>query len=213
MEGLSVGLLFSLFLQGLQILLVGALLFRRVNLVEAFGLRWQRTWWQVVFAPGVVLVMWAFMVFLDGTGYNEWISSFVEGDGEQETVKLLGESWDPLVLGLVAVVACVGAPLAEEVVFRGYIYAAVKRFTNIPFAVIFTGLLFGAVHGNLLALLPLTILGIALALAYEYTGSLWAPIAIHFCFNAATVVIQFIFKFNPELLEELEKNAGLVLLW
>ena len=78
---------------------------------------------------------------------------------------------------------------------------------------IFTGLLFGAVHGNLLALLPLTILGIALALAYEYTGSLWAPIAIHFCFNAATVVIQFIFKFNPELLEELEKNAALVRLW
>ena len=213
MEGLSVGLLFGLFLQGLQILLVVVLLFRRVNLVEAFGLRWQRTWWQVVFAPVVILMMWAFMVFLDGTGYNEWISSFVEGDGEQETVKLLGESWDPLVLVLVAVVACVGAPLAEEVVFRGYIYAAVKRFTNIPFAVIFTGLLFGAVHGNLLALLPLTVLGIVLALAYEYTGSLWAPIAIHFCFNAATVVIQFILKFNPELLEELEKNAGLILLW
>ena len=158
-------------------------------------------------------MMWAFMVFLDGTGYNEWISSFVEGDGEQETVKLLGESEDLLVLVLVAVVACVGAPLAEEVVFRGYIYAAVKRFTNIPFAVIFTGLLFGAVHGNLLALLPLTVLGIVLALAYEYTGSLWAPIAIHFCFNAATVVIQFILKLNPELLEELEKNAGLILLW
>jgi len=212
-EGLSVGLLFGLFLQGLQILLVVILLFRRVNLVEAFGLRWQRTWWQVVFAPVVVLMVWAFMVFLDGTGYNEWISSFVEGDGEQETVKLLGESGDPLVLGLVAVVACVGAPLAEEVVFRGYIYAVVKRFTNIPFAVIFSGLLFGAVHGNLLALLPLTILGIVLALAYEYTGSLWAPIAIHFCFNAATVVAQFILKFKPELLEELEKNAGLVPLW
>ncbi|NRB27337.1 MAG: hypothetical protein HRU37_06610, partial [Roseibacillus sp.] len=108
MEGLSVGLLFGLFLQGLQILLVGALRFRRENLVEAFVLRWQRPWWQVVFAPGVVLVMWAFMVFLDGTGYNEWISSFVEGDGEQETVNLRGESWDPLGLGLVAVVACVG---------------------------------------------------------------------------------------------------------
>ncbi|MDP7309440.1 MAG: CPBP family intramembrane metalloprotease, partial [Roseibacillus sp.] len=99
------------------------------------------------------------------------------------------------------------------VVFRGYIYVVVKRFTNIPFAVIFSGLLFGAVHGNLLALLPLTILGIVLALAYEYTGSLWAPIAIHFCFNAATVVAQFILKFKPELLEELEKNAGLVPLW
>ena len=206
-------LLIGLFLQGLQIAMVVVILFWRVNLVEGFGLRWQRTWWQVVFAPLVVLMMWAFMAGLDATGYNQWVSSFVEGDGKQETVKLLGESKDPLVLGLVAVVACVGAPLAEEVVFRGYIYAAVKRFTNIPFAVIFSGLLFGAVHGNLLALLPLTVLGIVLALAYEYTGSLWAPIAIHFCFNAATVAVQFIFKLNPELLEELEKNAGLVSLW
>ena len=213
MEGLSFGLLVGLFLQGLQIAMVVVILFWRVNLVEGFGLRWQRTWWQVVLAPVVVLMMWAFMAGLDATGYNQWISSFVEGDGKQETVKLLAESKDPFVLGLVAVVACVGAPLAEEVVFRGYLYAAVKRFTNIPFAVIFSGLLFGAVHGNLLVLLPLAVLGIVLALAYEYTGSLWAPIAIHFCFNAATVAAQFIFKLNPELLEELEKNAGLVSLW
>ncbi len=220
MEGLSFGLLIGLFLQGLQIAMVVVILFWRVNLVEGFGLRWQRTWWQIFLAPLVVLFMAGFMESLERIpdlmglpGYQEWVGQFVEGDGKQETVKLLGESKDPLVLGLLAVVACVGAPLAEEVVFRGYIYAAVKRFTNIPFAVIFSGLLFGAVHGNLLALLPLAVLGIVLALAYEYTGSLWAPIAIHFCFNAATVVAQFIFNLNPELLEELEKNAGLVPLW
>ncbi len=213
MDGLSFGLLFGLFLQGLQILLVAVLLFSRVNLVEAFGLRWERTWWQVVLAPVVVVMMWAFMVGLDAVGYNEWLSSFIDDDGIQDTVKLLGESKDPLVLILVTLVACVGAPLAEEVVFRGYIYAAVKRFTSIPFAVIFTGLLFGVVHGNLLVLLPLTVLGIVLALAYEYTGSLWAPIAIHFCFNAATVAVQMIIKFNPELMEELEKNVGLFPLW
>ena len=111
------------------------------------------------------------------------------------------------------VVACVGAPLAEEVIFRGYIYGVAKRFAGIPLAVVFSGLLFGAVHMNLAALLPLTILGIILALAYEYTGSLWGPIAIHFCFNAVTVGIQFIVKFNPHLLEEVEKNAGFILPW
>jgi membrane protease YdiL (CAAX protease family) len=25
---------------------------------------------------------------------------------------------------------------------------------------------------------------------YEKTGSLWAPIAVHFCFNSATVIVQ-----------------------
>ena len=49
-----------------------------------------------------------------------------------------------------------------------------------------------------------------LALAYELTGSLWAPIAIHFCFNAATTAIQIIMNLNPELLENLEENAALI---
>ena len=207
------GLIFSLLLQGLQIAFVLFVLFRRVNLLEAFGLRWRSTWWKVIYAPAVVFVMWAFMAVLDFLGYNEWLGQFIEGDGMQESVKLLRETTEPLVFILMALVACVGAPLAEEVVFRGYIYTTVKRMAGLPVAVIFSGLLFGVVHMNLIALLPLTILGIILALSYEYTGSLWAPIAIHFFFNAATVAMQTLLKFNPDLLDEIEKNAGFVPLW
>ena len=213
MENLNLGLLTMLILQGFQIFFVVVLIFGRMNVVETFGLRWRRTWWQVVFAPAVVLSMYAFMHFLQVIGFNDWLASFIEGDGTQEAVKLLSETKDPLTLGLMATVVCIGAPLCEEVVFRGYLYAAVKRFTNIPFAVIFTGLFFGAVHGNLLGLLPLTILGVLLALAYEYTGSLWAPIAIHFCFNAPTTAVQIYRNLNPELVEEIEKNVGVVPLW
>lgn len=212
-EDLVLGLSFSFLLQFLQIAFVLLMLFRRVNLVEAFGLRWRATWWKVVYAPAVVLVMWTFMGVLDFVGYNEWLGQFIEGDGIQESVKLLQETKDPLVFILMGVVACIGAPLAEEVVFRGYIYTMVKRMAGLPLAVILSGLFFGAVHMNLVALLPLTVLGIILALSYEYTGSLWAPIAIHFCFNAATVAVQTLLKFNPEWIEEIEKNAGFIPLW
>jgi membrane protease YdiL (CAAX protease family) len=34
------------------------------------------------------------------------------------------------------------------------------------------------------------LLGVILALAYEKTGSIWAPIGIHFFFNSVTVLIQ-----------------------
>ena len=212
-EDLVLGLIFNFLLQFLQIAFVLLILFRRVNLVEAFGLRWRATWWKVIYAPAVVFVMWAFMIGLDFVGYNEWLGQFIEGDGMQESVKLLQETTDPLVFILMGVVACIGAPLAEEVVFRGYIYTMVKRMAGLPLAVILSGLLFGAVHMNLVALLPLTVLGIILALSYEYTGSLWAPIAIHFCFNAATVAVQTLLKFNPEWIEEIEKNAGFIPLW
>ena len=218
---LSFALIFGLFVQALQVGLVFVILFRRVNPLEAFGLWGKVDWRKVALAPVAVVIMWAFTLCMegvvallnDGKGYTEWIGQFVEGDGKQEIISLFEASSDPLVLVLMVVVACVGAPLAEEVIFRGYIYGVAKRFAGIPLAVVFSGLLFGAVHMNLAALLPLTILGIILALAYEYTGSLWGPIAIHFCFNATTMVIQFILKFNPHLLEELEKNAGFILPW
>ena len=210
---LSFALIFGLIVQALQVGMVFVILFRRVNPMEAFGLWGNVDWRKVALAPVAVVIMWAFMISLDAAGYNVWIGQFVEGDGKQEIITLFETSSDPLVLVLMVVVACVGAPLAEEVIFRGYIYGVAKRFAGIPLAVVFSGLLFGAVHGNLAALLPLTVLGIILALTYEYTGSLWGPIAIHFCFNALTVVIQLIFKFNPHLLEEVEKNAGFILPW
>lgn len=203
-------LLGSLVFQILMAITVCGLLFWRVNLVEAFGLQWRRWHWVALIGPGVVAGMWAFQGALFVAGYNDWITHLVGEDSQQEVVKLMQENDDWLALILMSVMACFGAPVAEELVFRGYLYPAVKRFTNIPLAVVFSSLLFGAVHTNLGALLPLTVLGIALALAYEFTGSLWAPVVIHFCFNLPTVMVQVLMKLNPELLEELEKDAALI---
>jgi membrane protease YdiL (CAAX protease family) len=50
-----------------------------------------------------------------------------------------------------------------------------------------TALMFSAAHGSLSALVPLFVFGLALAALYEFTGSIWAPMAAHFLFNAATV--------------------------
>jgi membrane protease YdiL (CAAX protease family) len=209
MENIPELLILQLAFQGFMIVVVGVLIFWRMNLADAFGLRWKQWYW-VFCAPVVVIGMWVLASLLEVSGYSQWILDLVGGDAKQDTVKLLAENKDPLTLGIMAVVACIGAPLAEEVVFRGYIYPAMKRFSNISVAVIFTGILFGAVHGNLAALLPLVVLGIILALAYELTGSLWAPIAIHFCFNAATTAIQIIMNLKPELLENLEENVALI---
>ncbi len=198
---------------GLQFFMVAAvilLLCWRTNLVTAAGIRFRRWPWLLIIAPLTVFIMWSFMAILESAGYNKWISELVGGDAQQEAVKMISENGDALSLAMMAVVACVGAPLAEEVVFRGYIYTALKRFSNIPVAILFSGLLFGAVHMNLAALLPLTVLGIVLALLYEGTGSIWAPIAVHFTFNLATVTLQFLMRVNPEFFEELEKNAAFI---
>ena len=86
--------------------------------------------------------------------------------------------------------AVVAAPLCEEIVFRGYFYPVLKRFSGAWPAAICSAIVFGAAHGQLTALLPLFIFGLLLVFIYEKTGSIWAPMAVHFCFNSATVLVQ-----------------------
>ncbi len=188
-------------------------LFWRMDLQRAFGLRWRQWPWVLLIAPLSVFVIWSFMGALHMGGYEEWISNQLGEDPRQEAVKLLGQSSDAVTIGLMVLVACVGAPLAEELVFRGYLYGVLKRFTNIPLAVFLSGLLFGAVHLNLAALPPLFVLGMLLAVLYEVTGSLWAPVAVHFLFNAGTVAVQILGRFLPEFSEMTGISEALVRPW
>jgi len=85
-----------------------------------------------------------------------------------------------LLLGFMAVLV---APVAEELVFRGVIYPTVKQLGFPKLALWGTSILFAAVHLNLVIFLPLTFLAIVLALLYEATDNLLAPIFAHGVFN------------------------------
>jgi membrane protease YdiL (CAAX protease family) len=79
-----------------------------------------------------------------------------------------------------------------------------KRFAGPWVAGVCSALVFAAAHGSLSALLPLFIFGLVLVVIYEKTGSLWAPIAVHFCFNGATVLVQLAVRFLDIPLESLQ---------
>lgn len=85
------------------------------------------------------------------------------------------------------------APLAEEIVFRGYLYGVARQYCGRLGAMFAIGLLFAAVHQNIPAIPALWALAIGLTLAYELTGSLWAPILMHVLFNAVSIVVIFFF--------------------
>jgi membrane protease YdiL (CAAX protease family) len=166
----------------------------RVGVVTWLGLRWEKWPWILLIAPGTVFLMWMVFGGLQISGYVEWMES-LGVETVQDTVKLLQESKDPKVLGLMAFAAVVAAPICEEVVFRGYFYPILKKFTGIGPAVFCSAMLFGVAHGSLTALLPLFIFGAVLVFVYEKTGSIWAPIAVHFCFNGATVIVQMAVRY------------------
>lgn len=169
--------------------LVTALVIRRVRPVKWLGLRWAGWPWVFVIAPGAVLSMWAFFSGLQASGFMQWIDS-LGVETVQDTVKILQKSTDPQILGLMIIAAVIAAPLCEEIVFRGYLYPVAKRFAGPWAAGICSALVFAAAHGSIAALVPLFIFGCVLVFIYEKTGSLWAPMAVHFCFNGATVIVQ-----------------------
>ncbi len=166
----------------------------RVRPAEWLGLKWER--WPQVFwiAPAAVFSMWILLGGLSAGGYMQWIES-LGVDSMQDSVKLLQETKDPVVLALMAFVAVIAAPVCEEIVFRGYVYPAAKKFVGPWIAGVCSALVFSAAHGSLVALLPIFILGALLAFIYEKTGSIWSTIAVHLCFNGATVAAQFAIRF------------------
>ena len=171
--------------------IVPLILFWRTNLVEFFGLRWLR--WKSIswIMPAFVFVMMIVGAILVACGWQTWVQDSL-GAKPQEAVTLVRETSDVGLLVAMAVTAVIIAPIAEELIFRGYLYPVVKRFTDRWFASIFSGVLFGVIHFNVMGLPMLALMGIILAVIYERSGSLWVPIGCHAAFNATSVGLMLI---------------------
>ncbi len=88
------------------------------------------------------------------------------------------------VVAMTVVLACVVGPIAEEVLFRGVLFTALRRHTPRRWAMLISGALFAALHANIFGFLPMMVIGCLLADVYERTGSLLAPVAVHMAHNA-----------------------------
>lgn len=129
----------------------------------------------------------------------ESLMEYVFGTSEQQdVVKAMANAKSIFLKLTMTFLACIAAPLCEELIFRGYFYPALKKYTGIGFAVVLNSLIFAVIHGSVTALLPLFLLSLILVLSYEYTKSLWAPIFIHATFNTLTTILLFLKPFLPE---------------
>lgn len=86
------------------------------------------------------------------------------------------------------VIVLYGAALAEELIFRGVLFDYAQRWLGRTPALILSALVFTLAHVDNPGLGPLAFLtimtgGIALALAFEMTGSIWACAAAHYAWN------------------------------
>lgn len=142
------------------------------------GLRGTRFWPAV----GWMALVFAFLIAFS----YAW--SALLGINESENLpKELGVDKSTGALAATALLVTVFAPIAEELLFRAYIFPALRNWKGTWPAVLITGLLFGLLHvlsSPAYAIVPLALFGGLLCLLYLRTRSLYPCIALHSLNNA-----------------------------
>lgn len=143
-----------------------------------------------VFAHGTVTLLLVLPVLaLASAGWTRLLRAAGLPDAPQELVEIFGSVQSPWVLAMMLLVACVLAPVSEELIFRGTIFRYCRQRIGRGGALLISATLFGAMHWNWAGFVPLALLGVGLAVAYERTGDLRVPIFAHGLFNLNTILI------------------------
>lgn len=107
----------------------------------------------------------------------------------QTTEEIIGSAASTTEVVLYLILVSVLAPLAEETIFRGYVYGGLRRFLSAGQAILLGGLVFAAVHLNADALLMITAIGALLCYLYERTRSLVPGIVAHALHNGLVLMV------------------------
>ena len=147
----------------------------RPNIQHVLGLR---------ATPLLKAIDWAAAIYV-GYFFVSAIWSTIISVPEEDLLQEVGADQSLLASIGFAAVICVGAPLAEETLFRGFIFGGLRRWHGFWPAAIISGTMFGLAHAggsDVTFLLPLAVFGFGLALLYELTKSIFPSIYLH-CLN------------------------------
>ena len=101
--------------------------------------------------------------------------------------KLAAKATDPLGVILLIAIVAIGAPIVEELFYRGLLLRALEHHVPQWAAIVLCGIIFGASHFELLQLPALAVFGMILAYMAIKTRRLGPSIVAHLAFNGFTV--------------------------
>lgn len=149
-------------------------------------LRWSDIGWGVVFGIAGL--------FLAGIGAA--ITTLIVGDfnaAAGEAALALSESSSFAAIFAFAVVIAVGAPVVEEIAFRGILFGALRKRGISPiWVVVITAVIFALFHLEPTRILVLLPIGVTLGLARWKTEGLGAPMVAHLVNNLPAAVFLLI---------------------
>jgi len=169
--------------------------------------------WFLVFRPGALAALpslpgrdpggairaglgWGMLAWVGATAASAgvvWVLERLGIAAEPQAAERAIQILDPWLVILAVVIL---APIAEEVFFRGVVFNAWLREGGRRWAFIGSSALFALIHASIVALVPIFLLGLALAWIYQRTGNLLAPIAMHAMVNGVSVALALLVRFD-----------------
>ncbi len=110
---------------------------------------------------------------------------------KQDVVELLKHAHNPATITGFIIFAVLLAPIAEETVFRLFLFNIGLRYGGFWIGAVASALLFGAAHGDIYFLIPLALAGFILATVYYRTRNAFCSMMVHATFNATTVIALY----------------------
>ncbi len=169
-------------------ILVPYALWQRKTSLRVLGMDQLPSWTDIGLAPV------AFFVYLIATtvvmgAVVAFISGFPVDQAQEIGFSTFGSRLDNALAFLTLVVL---APVAEEILFRGYLYGKLKKYIPTIIAAIATSLLFALVHFAWNVGVDVFVLGLVLCALRSLTGSIWAGVLVHMLKNGVAYFILFI---------------------
>src|SRR5688500_9794424 len=159
---------------GWLLAVAGCLRMRRVDLVALVG--FSKVGFFRTAVTGVILMLAAYpLIFLADVITQRLLHKPPE---KQAIVDLFNASGTLEQRVLIIVLAVSVAPLAEEFIFRFFLYGVLKRYVGRAVGVLVSAVLFAAVHAHAPSFAPLFVLGACFAVAYEWSGSIMVPMTM-----------------------------------
>ncbi len=160
------------------------------------GLTWASLGWRPAPLGAYLLIppIYIGTLFCSGVGLAIEAALFFHGhlnqiNNPQQAALGVAVHPSPAELLLLFLAIAVVGPIVEELVFRGLLFQLLRRHLPLWGAAILSALIFAALHVIPVLLPVLFVFGVALALVFHYTRSLYCSTLLHMLINTVAVVV------------------------
>lgn len=166
---------------------------RRTVSAELLGLTRLPSWTDIGLSP-LAYVVYILVASLVIQAITQAVPGFQPDQVQDVGFSMIGQRYELLAAFITIVII---APIAEEVLFRGYLYGKLLQRVPVWAAMLATSVLFGIVHMQWNVGVDVFVLSMFLCALRSLTGSIWAGVLVHMIKNGIAFFIGFVAPLLP----------------